>query len=117
MAPSPPIAGPTPRYVFLIGRLRRREITMEEATELFALQQAMLRAAQSALPPPPPPPGGSSPALGATYPPTPSGVGGVSITEDSLWTGLLFFGAGAGVLAAVLRRSAQERGGTAKPSR
>lgn len=89
---------------------------MEEATELFALQQAMLRAAQSALPPPP-----SAPGSFTTAAPPPAsmaaGPGGVTITEDTLWTGLLFFGAGAGILAAVLRRAGLDRGETTGSSR
>ncbi|MGC2359611.1 MAG: hypothetical protein WA691_04825, partial [Thermoplasmata archaeon] len=30
------------RYNYLVGRLRNRQLTMEEATELFTLMQAML---------------------------------------------------------------------------
>jgi len=97
-----------PRYVYLLGRLRNRQITMEEATELFSLQQqllASLAASRSSSPAPPSSPG------------TPSSTGtpsapGMTFNDDSLLLGLLAMGAGAGVLAAVMKR-AQE--GPRKP--
>ena len=46
------------RYVYLMTRLRTKQITMEEATELFSLQQGLLNAARLAasrqVPPPSP---------------------------------------------------------------
>ena len=71
---------------------------MEEATELFSIQQALIRAAQSSappppaggLPPPPPPPGGPVGVLGA----------------DADWVMFLGLGMGAGLAAAVVKRMA-----------
>jgi hypothetical protein len=77
---------------------------MEEATELFTIMQSMIqagevaRAALTRVPPPPkptpPPPPGAPPAPWA-------GASG----DDLLVVGLLAMGAGAGVLAAVSKRS------------
>ena len=36
------------RYNHLVERLRNRQVTMEEATELFGLMQGMLRASEAA---------------------------------------------------------------------
>ncbi|MCI4363908.1 MAG: hypothetical protein L3K13_06375 [Thermoplasmata archaeon] len=103
-ATSPPPA-PSPRYAYLAARLRGRQITMEEATELFQIQQRMI---QGMLPSPgaPPPPqrtvsaaptGGTAPALG------------IQLSDDSLGVGLVALGAAAGLLAALLRRSDELR--------
>jgi len=92
------------RHAHLVGRLQSRQITMEEATELFTIMQGMLQASEAArlalmraprpaaptghvAPPPrtPPPPGGSS-------------------TDDLLLVGLLAMGAGAGLFAAMTKR-------------
>ncbi len=104
-ASTPSPGGRNARYAYLVGRLRNRQITMEEATELFNLMQASLSRSEagrlaalaqasaaaststSTLPPPPPPPvaaGGSS--------------------DDFLILGLLTMGAGAGLLAAMTRK-------------
>lgn len=103
-APSPQeVGGASPRYVYLIGRLRRREITMEEATELFTLQQSALGAMAARarpVPPPPPPESGR-----ATYPASPGVPAPIRLDEEGLAYGLLLLGAGAGVLAAVLKRT------------
>ena len=93
------------RYAYLVGRLRTRQITMEEATELFGVQQAALSRSEgarlaalaqasasstsSSVPPPPPPPA-MGPAMGAS--------------DDFLILGLLTMGAGAGLLAAMTRK-------------
>ncbi len=92
------------RYNYLVGRLRSRQITMEEATELFAILQAMLRASEtarlaavarpSASPSAPPGPVARSPGA------TPAGP------DDLLLVGLLAMGAGAGLLAAMAQRLA-----------
>jgi hypothetical protein len=94
------------RYNFLVGRLRSRQITIEEATELFDLMQAMLRASEAArratvIPPPSPraTPGLSRPE---TAPPAPSAA-----PDDLFLVGLLAMGAGAGLLAAMSRRLAE----------
>ncbi|MCI4319111.1 MAG: hypothetical protein L3J87_04215 [Thermoplasmata archaeon] len=91
------------RYVYLMTRLRTKQITMEEATELFSLQQGLLNAARAAA--------ARAPAASAT---TASRLAGVptlpmpmALSDDTLWTGLLFAGAGAGLLAAVLRRATE----------
>lgn len=103
-SPGAPEAQRQARYNYLVGRLRSRQITMEEATELFALMQAMLRASEaarriSAMPAasqvpgaPSRPPRLAAPATGA---------------DDMLLVGLLAMGAGAGLLAAMARRLAE----------
>ncbi len=95
------------RYSYLVGRLRSRQITMEEATELFGVQQGMLRASETArralmaasraVPPPSRPPLRELP----TAAPAASG------SDDFLLLGLLTMGAGAGLLAAMARRLAE----------
>jgi hypothetical protein len=103
--PSPPEETPAPasgpgsvRYVYLLSRLRNRQITMEEATELFAIQQAMIRMAQTAPPPPPPASAGGAPA-----PVAPSPLG-VVVSEDAYWIAFLALGAGAGLGSALVKR-------------
>lgn len=94
------------RYTYLIARLRNRQMTMEEATELFSLMQGMLRTSESArlalarTPPPSSftPPAPERPA--APVAPAPSGGG----SDDFFLLGLLAMGAGAGLLAALARR-------------
>jgi hypothetical protein len=109
-APSPQVAAGgavNPRYVYLSTRLRNRQITMEEATELFGMMQAMLRASETArlmalraAPMAAPPPV----ATGAPVPP-PTGVRVVaSSSDDFLLMGILALGAGAGLLAAMTKR-------------
>lgn len=103
--PPPPTGAPpitaTPRYVYLVGRLRGRQITMEEATELFSLQQQMVRDALSRIPPPAAgPAGGATPAPGgsrlSTLPP---------MSDEGLAWSLLAIGSAAGILAAILKRA------------
>jgi hypothetical protein len=120
-APSPPIApipalAPSPaRYTYLLGRLRGRQITMEEATELFAIQQQIIiRVQAQVLPPPPPPtsPQGGSPRA------APSGAaprGAAPTGDDRLWEALPALAAAVGIFAAVLKR-AQEGGPSSPPS-
>jgi len=92
------------RYAHLLGRLRNREITMEEATELFGLMQGMLRNSElariaalraSAASPGAPPPVALRTPAGAAPPPA---------SDDLLLVGLLAMGAGAGLLAAMAKR-------------
>lgn len=99
--PPPPGTGAAARYVYLLSRLRSRQITMEEATELFAMQQEMIRRAGGRPAPPPPAPAAPG-APSATAPPPPVAT---LPADDQLWLGLLAMGAGAGVLAAVLKRA------------
>jgi hypothetical protein len=92
------------RHSYLVGRLQNRQLTMEEAAELFAIMQGMLQTSEAARlalmrasrqpvttghvappPRPPPPPGGGS-------------------SDDLLLVGLLAMGAGAGLLAAMTKR-------------
>ncbi|MGA8663940.1 MAG: hypothetical protein WB809_02575 [Thermoplasmata archaeon] len=93
------------RYAYLVGRLRSRQITMEEATELFnQLQAAVSRAeagrlaamAQASAS------RGITPTRVQMPPPPPStGSGG---SDDFLLLGLLAMGAGVGLLAAMTKR-------------
>jgi hypothetical protein len=106
--PVPAILLPTsPRYPYLVGRLRSRQITMEEATELFGLMQESLAMASQAIRQAaalPPPPGAGVPAPGSTGPrPGP----GLQVRDEDVGLGLLALGAGAGLLAAILKRSSE----------
>lgn len=94
-------ASPENRRVFLMQRLARRQITMEEATELFTLMNRDLEALKRSLPPPPPPPGSS--AARAPPPMNASTVAGIS--TQNLEELLIFGGPLIGLLAAVLKRS------------
>ncbi len=117
-APSPPPAPPpaeageppaAPRYQYLVSRLRNRQITMEEATELFAIQRQQVAtliartnalAAAAATPslvprvsrpvarPPPPPPSAAA-------------VEGLDFWGE----GLIFLALGAGLFAAFMKRA------------
>jgi hypothetical protein len=106
--PPPPAGGPTDaqrnaRYSYLVGRLRNRQMTMEEATELFGLMQAMLRqseAARQAMMRMTPPPPGPVPKERPAAPPAPVS----SPSDDFFLLGILAMGAGAGLLAAMSRR-------------
>ena len=114
MAPPPPEPSPAPpdaqrqaRYNYLVGRLRGRQITMEEATELFTVMQGMLRTSESArvaavaqLTGMPSPGAAKRPA------PVTAGPGGSS-GDEMLLGGLLVMGAGAGLLAAMAKRIAE----------
>jgi hypothetical protein len=95
-----------PRYIYLLGRLRNRQITMEEATELFSIQQQLLANAISTRSAPSTSSEGSVPSQG------PSPTASMVFNDDSLALSLLAMGAGAGILAAVVKR-AQE--GPRKP--
>lgn len=75
---------------------------MEEATELFSLQQQMVRDALSRVPPP----------ASGTASPTPSSAGGgpglstlPPMSDEGLAWSLLAIGTGAGILAAILKRA------------
>ncbi len=92
------------RYAHLIGRLRSREITMEEATELFTLMQVMLRNSEmarvAALRA-----GAATPGAPSTLPPTLAPrTPGSPASDDLFLVGLLAMGAGAGLLAAMAKR-------------
>ena len=103
-APRPSVAPSPARYAYLVGRLRGRQITMEEATELFALQQQIIARmeAQASLPPPPPPSEMTMtvPRVGKPIP----GTGGLT-SEDAVWEGLPALAAAAGIFAALFKRA------------
>jgi len=88
---------------------------MEEATELFELQQSTIAAALAQVPPPPADVDASG--TPAEPPPTaPPSSTGVLASDDALWLGLLAGGVGAGLLAAVLRRASEgPRPGAERP--
>ena len=112
--PDPGASGPTgesaqrnTRYAYLVQRLRTRQITMEEATELFGLLQGMLRAsvaaravairsAAAAAP--------TAPSSALAPPPPPPAPGSGVAADDFLLMGFLMMGAGAGLLAALTKR-------------
>jgi hypothetical protein len=93
------------RYGHLIGRLRAREITMEEATELFNLMQAMLRISESARVAALRMTAASTPTTPSPVTPrVPSTTAPSVASEDLFLVGLLAMGAGAGLLAAMAKR-------------
>lgn len=93
------------RYAYLVGRLRNRQITMEEATELFTIMQSMIQtseAARAALMRVPPSPPGVKPPPPPSTPAAPAGP--PVFSDDMLLVGLLAMGAGAGLFAATTKR-------------
>jgi hypothetical protein len=92
------------RYAHLVGRLRSREITMEEATELFTLMQLMLRNSELARV------AALRASAGTPGPPVPSAprtapaVAAAPASDDLFLVGLLAMGAGAGLMAAMAKR-------------
>lgn len=95
------------RYAYLVGRLRTRQITMEEATELFTVQQAALTRSESArlaaLAQASATSGSPSTSLPVPLPPPPASPVAGS-TDDFFILGLLAMGAGAGLMAAMARK-------------
>ncbi len=115
-APGGETAQRNTRYSYLVQRLRTRQITMEEATELFGLMNGMLRASEaaralalrnSAAPAPPP--------VAGVPPPPPAPLGPSVSSDDFLLMGFLMMGAGAGLLAALTKRV--QEGPASPPSR
>ncbi|MGA8276496.1 MAG: hypothetical protein WB852_09455 [Thermoplasmata archaeon] len=99
-------ANPNARYAYLVGRLRARQVTMEEATELFGIMQGMLQrseAGRQALMAASRTRGltGASTPTAVPAPRTPPSAGG---SDDMLLFGLLAMGAGAGLVAALAKR-------------
>ncbi len=98
-------ANPNARYNYLVGRLRSRQITMEEATELFGLLQGMLarsEAGRQALMA-----ASRTRGLSGGAPPTPAApkvVAASGGSDDMVVFGLLAMGAGAGLIAALSKR-------------
>ncbi|HEV2317878.1 MAG TPA: hypothetical protein VGV89_09960 [Thermoplasmata archaeon] len=116
-APSPGTAPSPARYAYLVGRLRGRQITMEEATELFELQQQMvLRARMAAIAVASPAPSGPAPPRPASATGTPApGASNLVVSEDALWESLPALAGALGIFAALLKR-AQSGSGDAPPS-
>jgi len=107
-SPSSPGAAATAqsRYTYLTGRLRARQITMEEATELFGIMQGMLQRSEmsrQALMAASRTRGmtGSTTPTAAPAPRTPAAMGG---SDEMLLFGLIAMGAGAGLVAALTKR-------------
>jgi len=92
------------RYVYLVGRLHNRQMTMEEATELFGLMQGMLRQSEAArvalMRAVPPSPGPQA----RERAPMPTAPGPSTASDDFFLHGILAMGAGAGLLAAMTKR-------------
>jgi hypothetical protein len=106
--PAAPGAGSnaSARYSYLTSRLRSRQITMEEATELFGIMQGMLarselsRQALMAASRTRGLTGTAAPAAASA--PTPPSVPGSG--DEMLLFGLLALGAGTGLVAALAKR-------------
>lgn len=112
--PAPPRPVPAslvpsgPRYGYLVARLRNRQITMEEATELFGLLQDALGAAAQAMRTPPAPPASRGvTSRGSAASPSPVRGPPVALRDEDVALGLLALGAGSGLLAAILKRSSE----------
>jgi hypothetical protein len=105
-APSPPPAEAQrqARYNYLVGRLRNRQVTMEEATELFGLMQGMLRASESARLVAVAQATGAPPTPAARPHPPRAAPTAATGGDEMLLGGLLVMGAGAGLLAAMAKR-------------
>lgn len=89
------------RRIFLTQRLVNKQITMEEATELFTLmsrENEGLRRALSSLPPPPPPPG-------VPRPPTRGRPASADLTSMNVEDLLLFGAPMVAILAALVKKS------------
>ena len=117
---SPPTGSATSaqrntRYAYLVGRLRNRQMTMEEATELYGIMDGMLRtseAARAALV------RSSSTvvAVEAAPRPKPAAPPPSAGSDDFLLMGILAMGAGAGLLAAMSKRLSDGPSSAPEPS-
>ena len=94
------------RYTYLVARLRNRQMTMEEATELYTIMDGMLRASEAGrlaamrtMPSPMVPP-----EKPMTPPPSAPAAAASSAGDDFFLLGILAMGAGAGLLAAMTKR-------------
>lgn len=94
------------RYAYLVGRLRHRQITMEEATELFDLMQESMARSFNARQLPAPPAAEAAPGSEKRAP-TPGAIPLAALGDEGVGLGLLALGVGTGLLAAVLKRSAE----------
>ncbi|HTW77806.1 MAG TPA: hypothetical protein VMG14_08615 [Thermoplasmata archaeon] len=106
-APPPPPSGSGgsagSRYTYLVGRLRNRQITMEEATELFTVMQTMVQRANETARAALRTPAASSVPI-APVPEAPRTAAPTGSSDDLLVVGLLAMGAGAGLIAALAKR-------------
>jgi hypothetical protein len=106
----------TERRVYLMQRLTNREITMEEATELFSIMsremEGLRRMAQPPPPPPAPPQGPREEAV-VVVSPTGSGGGGITIGTEEF---LLMAGPFLGMLAAIVKKGSAVPPSSAPPS-
>ncbi len=93
------------RYNYLVGRLRARQVTMEEATELFGLMQAAIRSSEVARRALTLAAGAAAPQAGGGFV-APRVAAAPSGSDDLFLIGLLAMGAGAGLLAAMAQRIA-----------
>jgi hypothetical protein len=98
--PAP--TSPAVRYAYLVARLRNRQITMEEATELFGILQDSLARANARSPA-----AVASPTPAQPAPPREPAPPGLPITDETIALSLMAAGAGAGLLSAILKRSAE----------
>ena len=96
----------SPRYVYLVTRLRTRKITMEEATELFGLMNALVRDARARAAPAV----SSTPTVPALPGSQPPPAAPSLWNDDNLGFALLFLGAGAGLLAAGAKKIRADQG-------
>ena len=93
------------RYTYLVSRLRNRQMTMEEAIELYTLMDGMLRASEAArlalarAPVTAPVPEKTVLPV-SKAPPAAAATAG----DDFFLLGILAMGAGAGLLAAMTKR-------------
>jgi len=92
------------RYNYLVGRLRSRQITMEEATELFTLMQGMLARANELARVAAIRSQAAPAAAAAGLPSSPRIAPATSGADDLFLVGILAMGAGAGLLAAMTKR-------------
>ncbi|MFZ0699682.1 MAG: hypothetical protein WAN74_05790 [Thermoplasmata archaeon] len=107
---NPPMggtAGSSARYAYLVGRLRNRQITMEEATELFEIMDLTVRSLSAAAATAPAAKPAPSSRVAAPAPAT-----SLLNSDDLLPFGILLVGAASGISAAVRDRS---RNGPRKP--
>jgi hypothetical protein len=115
-APSAAAPAPNPnaRYNYLVQRLRGRQITMEEATELFGIMDTLVRASEARLAAAVVA-GGARPAAAPKPAKKPAAPAAGIPGDELLWLTILGAGAGAGILAAIAKRAGESMQGTPLP--
>ena len=112
-----PRGNPSPeRRVYLMQRLTNREITMEEATELFSIMSREMEGLRRMTQPPPPPvvsPRAPREEAVVVVSPTPAGSGGITIGTEEF---LLLAGPFLGMLAAIMKKGTGSTGPDAPPT-